>query len=65
MSQSAENDATSGGGCMASATDSSHLCSTDCVPVYCPFSGDGTCTAGLDYCPSMHQRMCVNGEEER
>lgn len=50
---------------MASATDSSHLCSTDCAPIYCPFSGDGNCTAGLDYCPSMHQRMCINGEEER
>lgn len=51
------------GGCMASLTDSAHLCSLDCVPIYCPFSSDGACPAGLEFCPSMHARMCINGEE--
>lgn len=51
------------GGCMASVTDPEHLCSFDCVPVFCPYSDDNRCTAGLDYCPSMHERMCVAEED--
>lgn len=47
---------------MASVTDPAHLCSLDCVPVFCPFSEDNHCPAGLEFCPSMRQRMCVDAE---
>lgn len=32
----------------------------DVSPPYCPFTGDGVCTAG---CPSNRERACIDGME--